>query len=38
MILVGNIWMLIRYEIIKIPFLKPGSDSYRLSAVGDKKK
>jgi len=38
MILVGIIWLLIRYEIIRIPFLKPGSDSYRLSAGGDKKK
>jgi phosphatidylglycerol:prolipoprotein diacylglycerol transferase len=31
MILVGVIWLLIRYEIIKLPFLKPGSDAYRLS-------
>jgi phosphatidylglycerol:prolipoprotein diacylglycerol transferase len=31
MILVGVIWLLIRYEIIKLPFLKPGSDTYRLS-------
>ncbi len=38
MILVGIIWLLIRYEIIRIPFLKPGSDSYRLSAGGQQKK
>ena len=31
MILAGIIWLLIKYEIIKIPFLKPGPDEYKLS-------
>ncbi len=31
MILAGIFWLLIRYEVIKLPFLKPGSDAYRLS-------
>jgi phosphatidylglycerol:prolipoprotein diacylglycerol transferase len=31
MILVGIIWLLIQYEVIKLPFLKPGSDKYRIS-------
>jgi phosphatidylglycerol:prolipoprotein diacylglycerol transferase len=31
MILVGIIWLLIRYEIIKVPFLKPGSEKYQIS-------
>jgi phosphatidylglycerol:prolipoprotein diacylglycerol transferase len=31
MILVGLIWLLIKYEIIKLPFLKPGPDKYQIS-------
>lgn len=31
MILVGVFWLLIKYEIIKIPGADPGPDSYRLS-------
>jgi len=31
LILVGIFWLLIKYEIIKIPFLKPGPDKYQLS-------
>ena len=31
MILVGIIWLLIKYEIIKVPFLKPGPSEYKLS-------
>ena len=31
MILVGIIWLLIKYEIIKLPFLKPGPAAYQLS-------
>lgn len=31
MILVGIFWLLVKYEIIKIPFLKPGPDQYKLS-------
>ena len=31
MILVGIVWLLIKYEIIKLPFLKAGPSSYRLS-------
>jgi phosphatidylglycerol:prolipoprotein diacylglycerol transferase len=37
MILVGIIWLLIRYEIIKVPFLKPGSDKYQISPSAKKK-
>ena len=31
MILAGIIWLLIRYEIVKLPFLKPGPAAYKLS-------
>ena len=31
MILVGIFWLLIKYEIIKLPFLKAGPDEYELS-------
>jgi phosphatidylglycerol:prolipoprotein diacylglycerol transferase len=31
MILVGIIWLLVKYGIIKLPFLKPGPDAYKLS-------
>ena len=31
MILVGIIWLLIKYEIIRLPFLKSGPDKYRIS-------
>jgi phosphatidylglycerol:prolipoprotein diacylglycerol transferase len=31
MIVVGVIWLLIKYEIIKLPFLKPGPDEYQIS-------
>ena len=31
MILIGIVWLLIKYEVIKLPFLKPGPDSYQLS-------
>jgi hypothetical protein len=31
MILVGIIWLLVKYDIIKIPFLKPGPDKYQIS-------
>jgi prolipoprotein diacylglyceryltransferase len=31
MILVGIIWLLIKYEIIKLPFLKTGPDRYQIS-------
>ena len=31
MIVAGVIWLLIKYEIIKLPFLKPGPQKYRLS-------
>ena len=31
MILVGIFWLLVKYEIIKIPFLDPGPDEYKLS-------
>lgn len=36
MILVGIFWLLIEYEIIKLPFLEPGSAKYRLSPGGSK--
>ncbi|MCK4489442.1 MAG: hypothetical protein KAU23_04230, partial [Anaerolineales bacterium] len=36
MILVGIIWLLNRYEIIKLPFLEQGSEKYRLSPSGRK--
>lgn len=35
MILVGIFWLLIKYEVIKLPFLKPGPDKYQLSPQGD---
>lgn len=31
MIVIGIFWLLIKYEIIKIPFIKPGPDAYKLS-------
>ncbi len=31
MILAGIIWLLVKYEIIKLPFIKPGPDKYKLS-------
>ena len=31
MILIGIIWLLIKYEIIKLPFLKSGPAAYKLS-------
>jgi phosphatidylglycerol:prolipoprotein diacylglycerol transferase len=31
MILAGIIWLLIKYKIIKLPFLRPGPAAYRLS-------
>jgi len=31
MIVIGVIWLLIKYEIIKLPFLKPGPDDYQIS-------
>jgi phosphatidylglycerol:prolipoprotein diacylglycerol transferase len=37
MILVGIIWLLVRYEIIKVPFLKPGPDKYQISSPTKKK-
>ena len=39
MILVGIFWLLIKYEIIKLPFLNPGPEKYTLpSSSGNKKK
>ena len=32
MILAGIIWLLVKYEIIKLPFLKPGPAAYKLSS------
>jgi len=37
MILVGIIWLLIKYEKIKVPFLKPGPDKYELSTRAEGK-
>lgn len=34
MILVGIIWLLIKYEVIRVPFLKPGPDTYQRSPAG----
>lgn len=31
MVLAGVFMLLVQYEVIKLPFLKPGSDEYRLS-------
>lgn len=31
MILVGLVWLLIKYEVIKVPFWDPGRDEYQLS-------
>jgi phosphatidylglycerol:prolipoprotein diacylglycerol transferase len=38
MILAGIIWLLIQYEVIKLPFLKPGLDKYQLSTRAAKEK
>ena len=37
MIVVGIFWLLIKYEIIKLPFLKPGPDKYQISPRAKKK-
>lgn len=37
MIVVGIIWLLFKYEIIKLPFLKSGPDKYQLSGKPGKK-
>lgn len=36
MILAGIIWLLVKYEIIKLPFIKPGPDEYKLSKSAPK--
>lgn len=38
MILAGIIWLLIKYEIVKLPFLKPGPDAYKLTRDAASKK
>ncbi len=38
MILAGIFWLLVRYEILKLPFLKPGDDTYQLSGKTKSKK
>ena len=38
MILAGIIWLLIKYEVIKLPFLKTGLEEYKLSSTSRKKK
>jgi len=38
MILVGIVWLLIKYEVIKLPFLKAGPEKYSLSPRAGKKK
>ncbi len=38
MVVVGIFWLLIKYEIIKIPSLKPGPDKYQLSTGAKRKK
>jgi phosphatidylglycerol:prolipoprotein diacylglycerol transferase len=30
MIIVGIFWLLVQYEVIKLPFLKPGPDKYKI--------
>jgi phosphatidylglycerol:prolipoprotein diacylglycerol transferase len=30
MALVGTFWLLVRYEVIRLPFLKPGPEEYRV--------
>ncbi len=37
MMLIGIFWLLIKYEVIKLPFLDPGSDKYTFSARAGKK-
>lgn len=37
MVIVGVIILLIKYEIIKLPFLKPGPDSYQISKKAKQK-
>jgi len=38
MIIAGIITLLIQYEIIRVPFLKPGSDSYKIAPMKAVKK
>jgi phosphatidylglycerol:prolipoprotein diacylglycerol transferase len=38
MMLIGIFWLLIKYEVIKLPFLDPGSDKYSFSTRTGKKK
>ena len=38
MILAGIFWLLVQYEVIKLPFLKPGPDKYQLSTGAKKEK
>lgn len=37
MIIAGILWLLIKYEILKLPFLKPGPEAYNLSSQAKKK-
>jgi phosphatidylglycerol:prolipoprotein diacylglycerol transferase len=32
MVLVGVVWLLVRYEVVRLPFLSPGSTSYEIAA------
>ncbi len=38
MILVGIVWFLIQYEVIKLHFIKPGPDKYQLSSKAGRRK
>jgi prolipoprotein diacylglyceryltransferase len=38
MILVGIFWLLLKYEVIKVPFLAAGPDKYKLSRPAKKRK
>jgi len=38
MIVAGIVWLLIKYQVIKLPFLKPGPEEYKLSPQAPGKK
>ncbi|OQY29924.1 MAG: prolipoprotein diacylglyceryl transferase [Anaerolineaceae bacterium 4572_5.1] len=38
MVIVGIVILLVKYEIIRVPFLKPGSDSYKIAPAQKEEK
>ena len=37
MAVIGTIWLLVRYEILRLPFLEPGPETYRLPKKKNRK-